>query len=203
MKINFEKELRDNTVFILIFLITNITMYGIRSSLNNTFSFSIYDVSFFKKQLITISSILIVKYLFIFLKSNKKINVFFKENCFIESTLSYISLSLIKRIIISIIKKQNMFNIIWLRNIGIIIGCSLFMNSTLKPFIPYIPYYKTVIDLIQNIFITFMLDYFIDLKLDNPKNLGLSGLRTIISDIIEFPIKNFIHSNTYSKPINT
>ena len=73
------------------------------------------------------------------------------------------------------------------------------MNSTIKPFIPKIPYYKTVVDLIQSIFVTFMLDYLVDLKLDNPSELGLSGLRTLIADIIEYPIKNIVHSESYFK----
>ena len=52
---------------------------------------------------------------------------------------------------------------------------------------------------IQNIFVTFMLDYIVDLKLDDPNEIGISVFNVIFGDIIEPPIKDIIHTDDYNK----
>lgn len=196
MKIDFNKELKNDIIFIIIFTITIIIVNGIRSSINGTFSLNIYNLMFIKNLLISIFCILFIKYFFIFLKQNDKINLFLQNNILIEGTFKYILISLLKRSINSIINKKNLFTNILFRNIAIVISCMLFINNIIKPFIPnMLPYYKTIIDLIQNIFITFMLDYIIDFKLDQPNEIGISVFRTVFEDVIEPPIKNIIHSD--------
>jgi hypothetical protein len=185
------KKIKNDFIFIYVYILTNIIVYAIRYQIKGTFSFKIYNQKYFIKLFESLLSSLIIKYIFRILKFNNKINIFLKENYLIEITLSYICVSTIKRFLKDLKTGQNTFNIFWLRNIGIVIGSSLFLKAVILPFIPKNnkKEYKTIIDVIQSLFVTFMLDYFIDLKIDHPRELTFASLTVIIEDLIEKKLK--------------
>lgn len=200
MDIDFKKEFLDLFIIITSIIVTTTSTHGIRLHLNNNFAISNYNEKFFINLGSLIITIICTHFLFIILKKNKKIKHFFDNNHLLESSLKSLTVMTIKNIIKSLLSNKNMFSTKWLQTVFLVISSTLIINIIFKPFISFLPFSKFIGDAVKSIFVTLILDFIVDLKLDKPLELGVSFAGVIIGDLTETPLSNLLENT--DKPID-
>lgn len=194
MAINTKKEIIEILILCITLFVTSSFRHGMNLHLNNTFSLDKFNKTFFINLFTSLLSIILVRIIFIQLRNNNKIKKIFNDNYLFESTIKSLFIMVIKTVLLSLFNNKNMFNIKWLQTVFLVISSSLLVSILFTPFIKYLPYSDIINDMFKSVFVTLILDFIVDLKVDKPSDLFVSAAGVVIGDLTETPLSEALES---------